>query len=66
MLKRVFIGLVINFVGVVLASGLDASASDAPIPYKVIVNPKVVGHRLPERSWPRSISARWSAGATGA
>jgi ABC-type phosphate transport system substrate-binding protein len=47
MLKRVFIGLVINLVGLVLASGLDASASDASVPFKVIVNPKVVGRRLP-------------------
>lgn len=47
MLKRVFIGLVINFVGLVLASGLDASASDASVAFKVIVNPKVAGQRLP-------------------
>ena len=47
MLKRVFIGLVITLVGLALASGLHASASDAPVPFKVIVNPKVVGQRLP-------------------
>jgi len=47
MLKKVFIGVVINLVGLVLASGLDASASDASVPFKVIVNAKVVGQRLP-------------------
>jgi hypothetical protein len=47
MMRRVFIGLVINLVGLVLAFGLDASASDAPVPFRVIVNPSVVGHALP-------------------
>jgi ABC-type phosphate transport system substrate-binding protein len=40
---------VINLVGLVLASGLDASASDAPLPFKVIVNPNVVGQALPRQ-----------------
>ena len=47
MLKKVFIGVVINLVGLVLASGLDASASDASVDFKVIVNAKVVGQKLP-------------------
>jgi len=34
MLKKVFIGLVINLVGLGLASGLDASASDVSVPFK--------------------------------
>lgn len=49
MLRRVVIGLVINLVALVLASGLDASASDAPLPFKVIVNPNVVGQALPRQ-----------------
>jgi ABC-type phosphate transport system substrate-binding protein len=49
MLRRVFIGLVISLVGLVLASGLDASAGDATVPFKVIVNPNVVGQTLPRQ-----------------
>lgn len=49
MMRRVFIGLVINLGGLVLASGLDASAGDAPASFKVIVNPNVVGNKLPRQ-----------------
>jgi ABC-type phosphate transport system substrate-binding protein len=49
MVRRVFIGFVINLVGFVPASGLDASASDAAVPFKVIVNPNVVGQTLPRQ-----------------
>ena len=49
MVRRVLFVLVINLVGLVLASGLDASASDADLPFKVIVNPNVVGQTLPRQ-----------------
>lgn len=49
MLRRVVTGLAFNLGGLVLASGLGASASDAEVPFKVIVNPTVVGQTLPRQ-----------------
>jgi len=49
MLRRVFIGLTIILAGLVLASGIGASAGDADVPFKVIVNPTVVGQTLPRQ-----------------
>lgn len=46
MVRRVVIGLVINLVSLVAAGGLDASASDPLVPFKVIVNANVAGHAL--------------------
>jgi ABC-type phosphate transport system substrate-binding protein len=46
MVRRVFIGLVINLGSLVVARGLDASASEPPAPFKVIVNASVAGQAL--------------------
>jgi ABC-type phosphate transport system substrate-binding protein len=46
MLRRVFIGLVVNLASLVVAGGLNASAGDAPAPFKVIVNSNVAGQAL--------------------
>lgn len=46
MLRRVFIGLVVNLVSLVVAGGLNASANDAPAQFKVIVNGSVAGQAL--------------------
>jgi ABC-type phosphate transport system substrate-binding protein len=66
MVRRVFIGFVINLVGLVPASGLDASASDAAAPFKVIVNPNVVGQTLPRQVLAEiylGTVARWGDGS---